>query len=285
MEVIAMKLYPITGTTRRHFFSAAVALLAAAGIFATSAVAITPADIKAKGKLVVGIQADNPPWGYVNSNGQAEGIDADMANLFAKDLGVTVEFVPLDVASRIPALTSGRVDLLFATMAMNPERAKVVQFSKPYVANQIKLLAAKTTEIKTNADMGKYVIGVPRAAIQDTDVTKNAPPGTNIRRFDGDAATIQALLSGQVQAVGGNVMYIKRLDEAKPGVYENKLEFSALYNGVCTRLGEKEINAALNTFIDRIKANGELAKIQQKWMGSSMTNFPDHLDGIPFVAQ
>jgi polar amino acid transport system substrate-binding protein len=282
METTAMKIQP--SKTRRQVLAGAVAC-AVTAMISISALALTPAEIKAKGKVVVGIQADNPPWGFVNSKGESDGIDADMANLFAKDLGVTVEFVPLDVASRIPALTSGRVDVLFATMAMLPDRAKAVQYSKPYVANQIKLLAPKTTEIKSNADMGKYTIAVPRSSVQDTDITKNAPAGTNIRRFDGDAAAIQALLSGQVQAVGGNVMYLKRLEEAKPGVYENKLEFSALYNGACTRLGEKEINAALNMFVDKVKANGELAKIQQKWIGSSMTNFPDHIDGVPYVVQ
>ena len=107
---------------------------------------------------------------------------------------------------------------------------------------------------------------MPRASAQDTQVTKNAPAGTNILRFDGDAAAIQALLSGQVDAVGGNMFYIDRLNEAKPGIYENKLEFSRIYNGACTRLGEKEINASINAFIDQIKANGELAKIHQKWM-------------------
>jgi polar amino acid transport system substrate-binding protein len=118
----------------------------------------------------------------------------------------------------------------------------------------------------------------------DTDVTKNAPADTTIRRFDNDAATIQALLSGQVQAVGANMFYVKRLSEAKPDTYENKLEFTKLYNGACSRLGEKELNAALNSFIDKIKANGELAKIQQKWMGSSMTAFPNSVEGVPFVA-
>ena len=58
-----------------------------------------------------------------------------MANLFAKELGVAVEFSPLAVANRIPALVTGRVDVLFATMAMLPDRAKAVQYSKPYVAN------------------------------------------------------------------------------------------------------------------------------------------------------
>lgn len=274
-------------TTRRGtFIGCAAIVLAMAAILPGPAAAITPAEIKAKGKLVVGIQAANPPWGYVDStSGNADGIDADIAKLFGKELGVPVEFAGLEVANRIPALTAGRVDVLFATMAMLPDRAKAVQYSKPYVANSIYLVAAKSTVIKTDADMGKYVIGVPRSSTQDTDVTKHAPAATTIRRFDNDASTIQALLSGQVQAVGGNAFYAKRLNEAKPDTYENKLEFTQLYNGACTRLGEKEINAALNAFIDKIKTNGELAKIQQKWMGSSMTNFPDSVEGVPFVAK
>ena len=90
---------------------------------------------------------------------------------------------------------------------MFPDRAKAVQFSKPYVANVILLIAPKSIEIKTNADMAKLSsIGVARAAAQDTQVTKNAPPGTNILRFDGDAASIQALVSGQVQGLGGNML-------------------------------------------------------------------------------
>jgi polar amino acid transport system substrate-binding protein len=274
----------IAKLTRRHTLLAGATFLAAttANI---PAFAITPDEIKKKGKIVIGIQGDNAPWGFVNSSGKVEGIDADIGNLYGKELGVTVEFLPLEVANRIPALTAGRADVLFATMAMSPERAKAVQFSKPYVANTIKLVAPKTTDIKTNADMGKYVIGVPRAAMQDTDVTKNAPPGTTIRRFDGDAATIQAMLSGQVQAVGGNIFYAKRLNEAKPDTYEDKLSFSKIYNGACTRLGEKEINASINGFIDKIKASGELAKIQAKWMGSSMTDFPESIEGIPFVVK
>jgi polar amino acid transport system substrate-binding protein len=168
---------------------------------------------------------------------------------------------------------------------MLPDRAKAVQFSKPYVANTIKLVAPKATVIKTNSDMGKYVIGVPRGAAQDTDVTKNAPAGTTIRRFDGDAATIQALVSGQVDAVGGNVFYAQRLNQAKPDTYEDKLEFSKIFNGACTRLGEKEINASINSFIDKIKASGELAQIHNKWMGSSFTDFPASIEGVPFTVQ
>ena len=270
---------------RRRLLLGSAVLLAAPAVLSGPAFAITPAEIKARGKLIVGIQGDNPPWGFVNTSGKQEGFDADVAELFGKELGVPVEFVPLAVANRIPALTSGRVDILFATMAMLPDRAKAVQYSKPYVANIITLVAPKATVIKTNADMGKVAIGVPRASVQDTQITKNAPEGTTIRRFDDDAATIQALVSGQVQAVGGNMFYVQRLNQAKPDTYEDKLEFTRLYNGACTRLGEKEINASVNAFIDQIKSNGELAKIHEKWMKLPLpSSFPETMEGVPFVA-
>jgi polar amino acid transport system substrate-binding protein len=271
--------------SRRHVLLTGAALLAAPMIMTKSAFAVTPDEIKKRGKVIIGIQGDNPPWGFVNSAGQQQGLDAEIGALYGKYLGVTVEFVPLEVANRIPALTAGRVDLLFATMAMFPDRAKAVQFSKPYVANIIMLLAPKDVVVKTNEDMGKLTIAVARAAAQDTQVTKNAPAGTNILRLDGDAASIQAVVSGQANAVGGNMFYIDRLNEAKPGVFEKKLEFQRIYNGACTRLGEKEINASINTFIDQIKGNGELAKAHEKWMKLPLpTSFPETMEGVTFVA-
>ncbi|MBY5805548.1 transporter substrate-binding domain-containing protein (plasmid) [Rhizobium ruizarguesonis] len=269
--------------TRRNAMLGAAALVAAVTL-AQPAAAITPDEIKARGKIIVGIQGDNPPWGFVTSGGKQDGLDADIATLFAKELGVSVEFVPLEVNNRIPALTAGRVDVLFATMAMLPDRAKAVQFSKPYVANAIVLIGPKSAEIKTNADMAKFTVGVAKGAAQDTQVTKNAPPSTTIRRYDGDAASVQALVSGQVETLGGNIFYMDRVEKARPGEFENKLEFQKLYNGACTRLGEKEINAALNTFIDKIKANGELKTVYDKWMKVPVPEFPEKLEGIPFAA-
>jgi len=242
----------------------------------------TLAAIKARGTVLIGIQGDNPPWGFVNTSGVADGFDAAIGQAFAASLGVKAEFQPLAVANRIPALTTGRVDILFATMAMLPERAKVVQYGKPYVANIIGLVAAKTRTITTNADMKSVTIGVPRSSVGDIQITKNAPEGTTIRRFDDDAATIQALLSGQVDAAGSNMFYVQRLDQQRPGMFETKLEFTRLYNGPCTRLGDKPINAAVNAFIDQIVAKGELAAPYQKWMGMAPPTFPDMIEGVPF---
>ena len=101
-----------------------------------------------KGTVTIGIQGGNSPWGFVNTSGTQDGFDADIGRLFATELGVKTEFVPLAVVNRIPALTTGRVDVLFATMAMTAERAKAVQYSKPYVAIIIYLVSAKAANRK-----------------------------------------------------------------------------------------------------------------------------------------
>jgi polar amino acid transport system substrate-binding protein len=267
----------------RRSVLAGTAVAFSASLLPRAAFADTVADIKKKGKVVIGIQGDNPPFGFVNTAGVQDGFDADIGRLFAAYLGVSAEFSPLAVANRIPALTTGRVDVLFATMAMLPDRAKAVQFSKPYVANYITLTAPKATIVKTDADMGKLVIGVPRSSVQDTQITQHAPSGTTIRRFDDDASTIQAMLAGQVDAVGGNMFYVQRLEAQKPGVYEDKLEFTRLYNGACSRLGDKEMNMALNAFLDHIVANGDLIAPYQKWMHMAPPKFPGSIEGIPFT--
>lgn len=262
---------------------ALVAGLAGAAMLPALAHADTLGDIKARKKILIGIQGDNPPWGFVNASGKQDGFDADIGAAFAKYLGVEVEFSALAVANRIPALVSGRVDVLFATMAMLPERAKAVQYSRPYVANQMSVVAPKTLAVTGPADLGKIKIGVPRSSVQDNDVTRIAPKDTDILRFNDDAATIQALLSGQVAAVGANQFYLDRLNAAKPGVYETKIEMSALYNGACTRLGDKAINAALNDFIGKIIADGTLAKAYETWMHRGVPAFPAAVDGVPFT--
>ena len=242
-------------------------------------------DIKAKGTIVIGIQGDNPPWGFVNAQGKQDGIDKDMGEAFAKHLGVKVEFKPLAVADRIPALTTDRVNVLFATMAMLPERAKAVQYSKPYAANTIMLYGAKSDTIKTNDDMGKFSIGVPSSSVQDKEVTAKAPKSTKILRFADDSATIQALISGQAQEIGGNTAYFARIEQAKPGAFEPKLTFTSLYNGACGKLGDKQMNETLNAFLDKFLTTDEFKAIYKKWFAIDVPAFPASVEGVPFTVQ
>ena len=260
--------------------AAAVAVLPFAGLQAAHAGTVEEA--KAKGKVVIGIQGDNSPWGFVNSTGVQDGLDADIGKAFAKYLGVEVEFVPLAVANRIPALLTGKVDVLFATMGMTAERAKTIQYSKPYAGNVLSVYGPKDKKIAGFDDLTGMAVGVPKSSAMDTTITAGAGTKANILRFDDDAANIQALIAGQVEAVGGNQFYGDRLNAAAAGKYETKFDLTTLYNGAGTRPGEKDWNETINTFIDKIKADGELAKIYAKWMKREVPKFPESLPDIPF---
>lgn len=263
----------------------------AAGMAATLLPVLIPAaadartleDAKASGKVMIGIQGDNAPWGFINSSGVQEGFDADLARGFADYLGVKVEFVPLAVVNRIPSLRTGKVDALFASMGMTPERAKNVQYAQPYAHNVMSVYAPKGVKIAGFDDLTGMTVGAPKSTPMDTALTAGVGSKATMLRFDDDAANIQALLSGQVEAIGGNQFYGDRLSAAGGDKYESKFDLVTLYNSAATRPGEKDWNEALNAYLDKIKANGDLEKVYTKWMKRPVPQFPASLPDIPYT--
>jgi polar amino acid transport system substrate-binding protein len=257
--------------------------VAALGIAASTAQAQSFEELRKNGKIVIGIQGENPPWGFVDGSNQSVGFDADVGNLLGKKIGVPVQFERVAVANRIPSLMTGKVDALIAVMGMYPDRAKVVQFTKPYSAIDITLIAKPETSIKSPADLKGMRIAVARASAQDKAVTAAAPDAT-IQRFDDDSTAIQAFLAGQVDALGANNTYNLSIAKVAPTAqFEVKLDFNRQYNGISVRPGQKQYVEELNAFIDEIKANGELDKIYERWLGQKVPEFPASLPDIPFA--
>jgi polar amino acid transport system substrate-binding protein len=262
-----------TPHTRRAFTAGAatLALCAALGTFAPLAHAQTIDEIKKKGEITVGLLVDFPPYGTLNAQNQPDGYDADVARLLAKDLGVKLNLLPVTGPNRIPFLLTNKVDMLVASLAITPERSKQVQFSKPYAAATIVLYGEKKANMKAPADLKGQRIGVARASTQDVALTAVAPEGTEIRRFDDDASAMQALLSGQVDAIGCSTTVAAQIAKRAPaGAYENKFVLKQQVMGVAMRPGQADLQKAIDAFVDRNKANGELNKLYQKWLGTDI---------------
>jgi polar amino acid transport system substrate-binding protein len=263
----------IRSPQRRRFTAAATTLGLAAALPAWLATvqAQTVDEIRKKGELTVGLLVDFPPYGTVNSSNEPDGYDADVARLMAKDWGIKLKLVPVTGPNRIPFLLTDKVDLLVASLAVTPERAKQVQFSKPYAAATIVLFGSKKANIKGPADLKGLRIGVARASTQDIALTAVAPPGTEIHRFDDDASGMQALMSGQVDALGCSTTVAAQIAKRAPAnTYEDKFVLRQQVMGVAMRPGQAQLEKAVNDFIDRNKANGELNKLYQKWLGTDL---------------
>lgn len=255
----------------RRQFTLSAAMLAVSAMLPIAVSAQSVEDIKKKGKLVVGMLVDFPPFGILNNKNLADGYDADVAKLLGKELGVPVEIVPVTGPNRIPFLLTNKVDALVASLAITPERAKQVLFSKPYSAASIVLFGDAKAKLAAPADMKGKRIGVARASTQDVAVTKAAPEGTEIRRFDDDASAMQALLSGQVDAIGCSVQVAAEIAKRAPANrFENKFQLLQQNMAVALRPGQEPLAAAINAAIDKNVANGELNKLYQKWIGADL---------------
>lgn len=269
------------------------AALAVVALFGLAGAASTPADAQATidkakqaGVVRIGVMGEQAPWGSFDASGQNIGYDVDVGRLIGEELGVKVEFVPNAVSARIPNLLTSKVDLQMAVMGMYPDRAKVVQFSKPYAGLKIILLASKKHKIEKIEDARDLRIGVPRGAAQDKAITSLLGDIPNIRRFDDDSSTMQALVSGQVDAIGGNTTYKINLDKAAPGNdFEQKLVFNEQWMGICSLRGDEKTNAWLNAFIDKISADGRLEAINKKWLNAPTPEFPKVVEGVPFTVK
>lgn len=265
---------------------AVVALFGLAGAASTAADAQTIDKVKQAGVIRIGVMGEQAPWGSFDASGQNIGYDVDVGRLIGEELGVKVEFVPNAVSARIPNLLTNKVDLQMAVMGMYPDRAKVVQFSKPYAGLKIILLASKKHKIEKIEDARSLRIGVPRGAAQDKAITTLLGDSPNIRRFDDDSSTMQALVSGQVDAIGGNTTYKINLDKAAPGNdFEQKLVFNEQWMGITSLLGDEKTNTWLNAFIDKISADGRLEAINKKWLNASTPEFPKIVEGVPFTVK
>jgi len=257
---------------------AAVGLTVLASVALTGSIASaqTVTDIVKRGKVKIGVLVGAPPMGAVDSSGSPVGFDADTATLLGKYLGVPVEMVALEPPARIPALESGKVDFLVSTLAPTPERAKTVMFTVPYNAFQVGIYAKKGAKIKDWADLKGKKVGVNRgSSVEAALVKQEGLVGLKVVRFDTDAAVIQAVFSGQIDACAEPDTMANQSLKARPdGDMALKFFFSKQPNSMAVRKDAFELQQWLNNTIYYIKINGELDEIARKWIGSPLPELP-----------
>jgi polar amino acid transport system substrate-binding protein len=133
------------------------------------------------------------------------------------------------------------------------------------------LYGDKKATIKVAADLKGKRVGVARASTQDVALTAIAPEGTEIRRFDDDASAMQALMSGQVDAIGCSTTVAAQIDKRAPAnTFENKFLLRQQVMGIVMRQGQTELLKTIDDFVTSNTANGELNKLYRKWLETDL---------------
>lgn len=252
-------------------------LLATAVAVSIAAMATTGAradlldDVMAAKKIRIATDLAIPPSGMMDGSMKPIGSDVETAQLLAKDWGLELEFIQTTGATRIPNVQTNKADIIISTLSVTPERAKVIDFSKPYAALQSVVGCLKTVQVKDWPDLKGKTIAVSRGTTQDTALTNMKDRELTVARFDDDATMVTAAVSGQADCMATSATIVNQVGVKNPArPFEPKVLITTFDLAVGVRKGEPKLVEKLNEWISANLKNGRLNEIYKKYHGSEL---------------
>lgn len=176
-----------------------ISLLSTGTVFADEAFR-TLDEIKESGTINIGVFSDKSPFGYVDENGEYQGYDVYLAERLGEDLGVEINYVSTEAASRIEYLQTGKVDIILANFTVTEERAEEVDFALPYMNVALGVVSPDDAVVESLDDIGEddQVI-VISGTTAETYLVKNYPD-IKLQKYDAYAEAKTALENGNAAA-------------------------------------------------------------------------------------
>lgn len=225
-------------------------------------------------KIVAGMDDTFAPMGFRDDSGKIVGFDIDMAEAVSKEIGVPIEFKPIDWASKETELNSGRIDCIWNGFTMTPERAKKLAFTKPYMDNIQVYAVLNDSAVKTPEDLKGKKISIQEASTAETALNRDEnfkKSFSEIKAYPDLTACFMDLESGRCDAVLADSVLIEYYMTKKPGQFK---ELEGVVSKDTFSIGIKKDNQALvdllNDGIAKVVASGEAKKISEKWFGKDV---------------
>jgi polar amino acid transport system substrate-binding protein len=242
---------------------------------------VTLAQVKAAGELKIGCEAAYVPFTYRDA-GKIVGYDVELAEVFCKTLGVKPNFIDTAWSGVIPSLYAKKFDVIMSSMSYTKERLERVAFSIPYAeASQAMLIrAGDTGAIKAASDLNGRVLAVklgsPGQVLQEKMLAAMKSAGgagfKELKVFDDHPSAYVALAQNRVDAVLNTIPTLAMVLKDAPGKYAIVKGIGAdNWAGIAARKEDPEIVSFLNGELARLKSDGTLYKLQEKWFGFRMT--------------
>lgn len=231
--------------------------------------------IEKRKKIVVGLDDSFVPMGFETKAGNLVGYDIDLAKAVFKLYGIKVDFQTIDWSMKETELRNGTIDLIWNGYSETPERAKKVAFSEPYLKNRQVLVVKKDSGITNFAEMKGKNLGLQTGSTAESwyEGSQKLLKAKNTILYDTipnefldlNADRIQGILLDEVYA---NYYISKQKDSSSYRIIQND-KIPADYFAVGMRKGDKTLRKKIDEAFNRLKKNGELARINKKWFGKT----------------
>jgi polar amino acid transport system substrate-binding protein len=223
-----------------------------------------------RGELVVGTTGTQPPLNMTTKEGKIIGLEADLAQLMAEGMGVTLRFGTMPFADLLPALEAGKVDVVMSSVTITPKRNLKVAFVGPYFITGKAFLTKSSTLAAVEKPVAVNTPGTTLAAVKGSTsqmfVEKAIPKAKLVTTETHDQAlelVIQDKADAMVADYQTTILYVLRYPEkelesmAKPLTYEPV--------GIALPAGDPQMVNWVENMLNTLRGGGGLAELKAKW--------------------
>jgi polar amino acid transport system substrate-binding protein len=260
--------------SRRMAMKAGLAGLAWTGL-AGGAFADTLADIKTRGEMVVATEMQFPPFD-MSDNGVYKGVDRDLIDAVAKELGVKVSYLDLPWTSVLPGLEAKKFDLVIAPVTITKERVKHYAFSVPIAdATAALMKRADDKSIMKPEDIAGKTVGGQKGTSQVAQLKEfgaKLPKPIEVKEYVDNNQSYADLAAGRIDASVNslpNLAYAAAQRSDTFAVVTPPFGQPTYFSWVA-RLDDQSLMDAVNAAIVKLDGDGTMAAIQKKWFGQSV---------------
>lgn len=226
--------------------------------------------IAARGELRVGVSGDMPPMNMIARDDRLIGMDVDLATMIAQALGVELRLERIDFSGLLPALETGKIDLVISNMTMTPERNLKAAFVGPYFISGKGLLAkrASLAETRRLADIDRpdLTLAALTGSTSEVVVRKGAPRA-QVRTAATQDAAIQMVLDGQADALIADfpVCAVAVLRHPDAGLQALPAPITYEPIGIAAPKGDPHLVNWLGNLLHSLEQSGYLKGLRDKW--------------------
>lgn len=253
-------------------------------IFVILAVPLAACTKTAEDELVVGMELAYPPFETTDENNNPDGISVKMAQALGEYLGRPVRIENMEWTGLIPALTTGKVDIVISSMTITEERQKTVNFSIPYAKSQLSLLVNKESPVNEFNDLKEEgrILAVKKGTTGHTYALEHLPE-SNIVVFDTETACVLEVAQGRADAFTYDALTIYKNAQIHPDTTKAVLtpfQEDFEYWGAALDKESTQLLGDVNNFIREFQASGGMNELADEYLSDIKKVFDDQ--GLSF---
>jgi len=232
--------------------------------------AVSPAAMAVDQELINGIDANFPPFAYIDKNGNPDGFDVQAMNWIAKEMGFKVTHKPIDWDAIIPTLRAKKIDLIAAGMSITEKRREQVNFTNPYwIITQVLVVPKDSTLTMDQVLGGGNKVGVQRGTTEakwiQENLIKKEGKDFELVMYDSAPLSVEDVVNGRIVASAMDDAPAKDAVRKKPVKILGRFGMPDEEFGYAVRKEDTELLDTLNEGLRRLMESPYWEELKVKY--------------------